>query len=108
MLFPMLLISMLIVLIGLFPMLFIQPITNIVGGLFKISYDSSFLAIADTFSKINIVSFVLIGMTILLFLLRSKILKKREVSYGPTWGCGSLNASAKQQYTGNSFAKQFQ
>lgn len=107
MLFPMLLISILIVLIGLFPMLFIQPITNIVGGLFKISYDSSFLAITDTFSKINIVSFILIAITLLLFLLRSKILKKREVSYGPTWGCGSLNASAKQQYTGNSFANSF-
>ncbi|HPO62701.1 MAG TPA: proton-conducting transporter membrane subunit [Candidatus Kapabacteria bacterium] len=107
MLFPMLLISIFIVLIGLFPMLFIQPITNIVGGLFKISYDSSFLAITDTFSKVNIVSFVLIATTLLLFLLRSKILKKREVSYGPTWGCGSLNASAKQQYTGNSFANSF-
>ncbi len=107
MLFPMLLISILIVLIGLFPMLFIQPINNIVSGLFEINYESSFLAISDTFSKINIVSFVLIGITLLLFLLRSKILKKREVSYVPTWGCGSLNASAKQQYTGNSFANSF-
>ena len=59
-------------------MLFIQLITNIVGGLFKISYDSSFLAITDTFSKSKYCCFVLIAITLLLYLLRSKKWKKRS------------------------------
>jgi formate hydrogenlyase subunit 3/multisubunit Na+/H+ antiporter MnhD subunit len=107
MLFPQLLISLAIIAIGLFPMIFIKPITIIVSGLFKINTDSYILSITDTFSKIGIISITLIVITGSLIILRSKMLKKRKVNYGTTWGCGSANISGKQQYTGSSFANNF-
>ena len=33
-----------------------------------------------------------------------RLLKNRRPEYGPTWGCGYTEGTARQQYTGASFA----
>jgi len=107
MLFPQLLITFAILLIGLFPILFIQPISLVVSDIFHIQVDNIIFTFSDTFRQISIICMILIGVTGLLFFLRSVLLKKRNVGYSPTWGCGYANTSAKQQYTSTSFANSF-
>jgi hypothetical protein len=47
---------------------------------------------------------VLIGIILLLFLIRNWVLETRVVREGTTWGCGYTAGTAKQQYTGTSYA----
>ncbi len=107
MLFPLLLISLAIVAVGIFPMIFINPIIGVVSSIFKLTTDNKIYLIADTFSKISLVSFILIATTASIAFIRSRVLKKNTISYGETWGCGYTNGTPKQQYTGNSFSNTF-
>ena len=51
------------------------------------------------------VSLVLLGLAVLLTLLRRRLLHRRQVTAGPTWGCGYELPSPRMQYTAASFAE---
>lgn len=104
MLFPQFLIGGLILLIGLFPLLFLQPLAGLISVQFQISMDPAWSSITDSLSVIGRIGCVLIGMVLLLFFIRYLVLKTRNVRQGPTWGCGYTAGTARQQYTGTSFA----
>ena len=104
MLFPQFLIGALILLIGLFPLLFLQPLAGLISVQFQISMDPAWSSITDSLSLIGRIGCVLIGMVLLLFFIRYRVLKTRNVRQGPTWGCGYTAGNARQQYTGTSFA----
>jgi len=104
MLFPQFLIGGLILLIGLFPLLFLQPLAGLISVQFQISMDPAWSSITDSLSVIGRIGCVLIGMVLLLFFIRYWVLKTRNVRQGPTWGCGYTAGTARQQYTGTSFA----
>ena len=104
MLFPQFLIGGLILLIGLFPLLFLQPLAGLISVQFQISMDPAWSSITDSLSVIGRIGCVLIGMILLLFFIRYRVLKTRNVRQGPTWGCGYTAGTARQQYTGTSFA----
>lgn len=104
MLFPQFLIGALMLLIGLFPLLFLKPLAGFISVLFQIDIDQAWLSITDGLSLIGIIGCVLIGMVLLLFFIRYRVLKTRNVRQGPTWSCGYTAGNARQQYTGTSFA----
>lgn len=107
MLFPQNLIAGLIIIIGFLPMVFLDPLIKLISMQFHLDPSSCPVILTSVFSKIGIISFILILFTAILMLLRHFILKNRKVEYGPTWGCGSLNGNERQQYTGTSYAANF-
>lgn len=56
-------------------------------------------------SGISFYFMILVGIVLVVWLVRSGVMKKRALSYGATWGCGSLATGSRQQYTGKSFSK---
>jgi formate hydrogenlyase subunit 3/multisubunit Na+/H+ antiporter MnhD subunit len=104
MLFPQIITGILILLIGLFPLLFLRPLARLIVFQFQINMDLSWMMLTKSISMIGTMGGVLIGLTLALFLLRYLIMKKRIIREGPTWGCGYTAGNARQQYTGTSFA----
>ena len=106
MLFPQYLIGSLMVLIGFVPVIFLKPITGIVHRYFQIdpTIPDGFYRI---FSQISIIGVALILSVACILYLRKKIFQKRRIGQGPTWGCGYTAATARQQYTGTSYASNF-
>lgn len=48
---------------------------------------------------------IFLGMFLMFLLLRALLYRGREVTHGPTWGCGFTRPTARIQYTGTSFAR---
>ncbi len=105
MLFPQFLIAIFILLIGFFPLLFLRPLTDLVTIQFHIVPGPSWTAVTGSLSMIGKMGLAMAGLVLFLIFLRYRILKNRIVSTGPTWGCGYTAGTAKQQYTGSSFAE---
>lgn len=104
MLFPQFMTGMMILLIGLFPLLFLKPLFGIISSQFLIGFDPGWMSVTESLSMIGRMGCVLIGMVALLVFIRYRIMKTREVLRGPTWGCGYTAGNARQQYTGTSYA----
>jgi hydrogenase-4 component B len=107
MLFPQYLIAALMVIIGLIPAAFLDDLSNLLSVNFHISVLPSLRSMALVLTKISLISIVLIVLVSLLLFVRQFILKGRETGYGPTWGCGYTAGTARQQYTGTSYASNF-
>jgi hydrogenase-4 component B len=109
MLFPMLLCSIFILTIGLFPILFLRPISQIITNCF--AFESMAYPWVPFYNSLNYItyggSFFLL-LTALLLFVRYRVLKSRSQAIGPTWGCGYTAGSSKQQYTATSFAYNYQ
>ncbi len=103
MLFPLLFISLFMAAIGIFPFLIAEPLGKIVTIFVP---DASLLnAALPPLSGISIVFAFLFLVIFLLFLLRSRLEKKRTVTMDSTWGCGNTAADpALNQYTARSYA----
>ena len=107
MLFPQYLISIMILLIGFFPLLFIQPVMGIISQQFHINQAPAMVSITQILTKISLMGGLLVIVISAIFLLRNLLTKKRIVKTGPTWGCGYTAGTCKQQYTGTSYADNF-
>ena len=107
MLIPQYLIAVLLLFIGLFPMIFIRPLTALVAGQFSLDPVTAVTPLPGIFTKISVMAVILLSLTAALWLLRRFILRKRVTATGPTWGCGYEAGSPRQQYTGTSWANNF-
>jgi len=107
MLFPQYLIAMLIIIIGLFPMLFLRPLITFVSYQFHLTTVHELVPISGIFLKISMLSVILILLVFVVYMIHRFLILKRRVIYGPTWGCGYTAGSARQQYTGTSYADSF-
>lgn len=107
MLFPQYLVAVLILAIGLFPMLFLNPLMTFISGQFHLAMDHEMISISGLFTKISLLSAVLILLVFVIYMFGRFLIRKRNVNYGPTWGCGYTAGSARQQYTGTSYANNF-
>lgn len=107
-LFPMYLILLLMVLIGLFPAMFIEilqkPVNlfthNIVFNLnlIKVGAIDSLQTISWLFAGLILIVLVIIG-------LRRYVNRKRTIETRPTWGCGYGILTSKMQYTAGSYVR---
>ena len=62
----------------------------------------------ESLRMISLTAWLLIGVIALLYLLKSRLLKNRTVTEGPTWGCGFTSPNIRMQYTGESFSEGLQ
>lgn len=107
MLFPQYLIAGFIFVIGFMPMIFLNPLFNLISIEFHLHTIQLSPALTGIFTKIPLFGIILIILVSLILILRQQLLKSRKPEYGPTWGCGSPYISSNQQYTGTSYADNF-
>ncbi|MEI6898407.1 MAG: proton-conducting transporter membrane subunit [Bacteroidota bacterium] len=107
---PLYFIAFFILMIGLCPQLILKllqgPVILLTGSLGVANMPFP----APSFRALTSISFAVWGLVILiiiLFYLRKWALHKRQVSIGPTWGCGYQMPTAKMQYTAGSFVRSY-
>lgn len=109
-LLPLYLIAFFIVSVGVFPQIFLnalsQPVHLLAGipGAAGLSLPEKFL---ELLQPVSWGIWIFIGIVLIVFVLRKFIVSKRERSVGPTWGCGYVAATEKQQYTAGSFVRPY-
>jgi formate hydrogenlyase subunit 3/multisubunit Na+/H+ antiporter MnhD subunit len=105
MIIPQLFTVALILLIGLGSPLVVKPVFNIVTRAWNLGGQPMITgAFTSNLSQISIAGGVFVVTLAVLLLYRRYHLSRRNVTAGPTWGCGYTAVTAKQQYTATSFA----
>ncbi len=103
-LFPQILAGIMILLIGLFPGLFMDPLSRIVGvytGQTRFLHDS--VPLMNNLSLSSGIFILLVGV---LWMIRKWAQKPKIVETGATWGCGYTGANpAIHQYSATSYAE---
>jgi len=105
---PKYLIAVLIVLIGVIPQFFVTVVSkpaSLFTGSSIIEYKP--LEIIDTLSFISISAIGLILLSAIIFWTKKIASARAHVVEAPTWGCGYVAPTARQQYTANSFVRSF-
>lgn len=106
MLIPNFLIGFTIILIGLAPVIFINPISKIVGQFTQNTND--LIAVTPSLNNISIASVVFILLIVVLWFIRSLKHKKQIINTDNTWGCGYKGGNlGAVQYTATSYADSF-
>ena len=106
MLWPLAVISALILGIGLLPMVFATPVFEMIAQWFNIA-DSQLTSSGYIMNlqNISIVCGVFIALTTVLLVWRKLHLKNKPTEKGQTWGCGYTAPNATLQYTSTSYAE---
>ena len=101
---PMLILAALCLVIGIFPDVFIGLAFTGLGDVVKIGMvdGASISAIA---ANLAFGSRLFLAIFLFLFFLRKLLYRGKEISKGPTWGCGFTQGTARVQYTGTSYAR---
>ena len=109
-LLPMYLLAALIILIGLFPIAFInllaKPVSLFTGNITLPLNTLQFNAFS-ALQPISLASWGLILLVITIFTVRKFALSHRKIETGPTWGCGYTVPTSKIQYTAGSFVRTY-
>jgi len=108
--FPMFLIAGGILLIGLFPILFSNPLLKIIGLYQPVAGPVGRLQVESIFENIVVVGWASLGfiaLTALLYAVRYFVTRQRAQSEDTTWGCGYTGDTSKMQYTASSFIRSY-
>ena len=106
MLFPLYMIALFIIAIGLLPVVFVKPIFSMISSLYNINIPTE-ITIFNNLQNISIVGGVFIIITVVILLLRQRLQKNKVVTIGDTWGCGYTAITSKHQYTATSYADNY-
>ncbi len=109
-LIPMYMAALLIVLIGLFPALFFTILAEPVGLFSQGLIAQNLLVqneVAQPLQSITLGALIVIGLSLLIAWLRSKISPVAKQAVATTWGCGYTGNAAKMQYTAGSFVRSY-
>lgn len=107
---PLYLISLLVVIIGLFPQFFLQMMNQSLSLLVPNAFDSNLLIQDKMNSLIQPLTrslWIFVLVVIFVYLLRKLVLKKHRIETAQTWACGYVAPNAKQQYTASSFVRSY-
>ncbi len=99
-----------IILIGLFPLMFIRMLEKPVGLFTVIPLFPSEHMPANAFEALQPISWaswILIVLIICVFCIRKYVMSKSRIDMSPTWGCGYVAPNFKQQYTASSFVRSY-
>lgn len=107
-LFPGYLVVLLIIVIGLFPQLFIQLLIHPVN-LFTSSLGDGFpvLKLTDNFQSVSLVTWTFILAIALIAAIKQWIGRNHKTSTSPTWGCAYVAPNSKMQYTASSYVRSY-
>ncbi|HLN21919.1 MAG TPA: proton-conducting transporter membrane subunit [Bacteroidales bacterium] len=107
---PMYMTAALMLGIGLFPSFFLKalqrPVNQFTGN---IVFNMNLIRVG-AIDSLATISWLFLGFIILIIavaVLRKLATAKKEVTEGPTWGCGYPYAGSKLQYTANSFVRSY-
>ncbi len=109
-LLPTYILAVIIILIGIFPLLFIhllaQPVSLFAGNP-ALTANPLQAHLFDALQPISWATWILILLIIGVYGLRKYLLSHRSIQTGPTWGCGYVAPTFKQQYTAGSFVRTY-
>jgi formate hydrogenlyase subunit 3/multisubunit Na+/H+ antiporter MnhD subunit len=109
-LIPTYLLASIVILIGIFPNMFIR-ILSLPVGLFTGSQEllsgPSNGQIQGTLQSVSRASWILIFLIAAVYFVRRYINRQVALRKGPTWGCGYVAPSSRQQYTASSFVRTY-
>jgi len=107
---PLYLIVLFIIIIGIFPILFNNYLINIIS-LYGPGLNPLIKAqFGETLKNITFVGWYSMGfvsLTLVVYLIRQLIRRNLTVSQDATWGCGYSPATSKMQYTASSFVRSY-
>ena len=95
----------LILFIGLLPQYAIYPITEVAEA---VTGRDNLIAVehfAPTLETLSYVSWALVAVIALIYILKVRAQRNRRIESGPTWGCGFTSLNTRMQYTGESFSE---
>jgi len=108
--FPLYFIVAFIVVIGLFPKIFldllIKPV-QLFTNLHQLPFTSFQGNGIEALLSVSRGGLYLVLMVLILWGIRKLVLRKRTTTISSTWGCGYAAPTSKIQYSGNSFAKTY-
>ncbi len=107
-LFPGYLIVLFILIIGLFPQLFIRLLINPVhlftGGL---NQGLPELKMIDNLLSISLVAWTFLLVIAVIWAIKKYAVRNNQVDVSPTWVCGYVAPSSKMQYTASSYVRSY-
>ncbi len=109
-LFPLYLIGIFIISIGLFPEFFVKTALKPVSLFLpnqKFATDFLNSGLLHSLKSISWYSFVFILFVIIMFFVRKFANRNKTITAGATWGCGYNTSSTKLQYTASSYVRSF-
>lgn len=107
MLFPMAVLTLFILWIGLLPQTVLPLLEKVVG---QMTGNGTFVfpdSLAHIFSRLSLILLTFFAVFSVLYVLRRLLLRGRNVRTFKTWDCGYQKADSRIQYTGSSFAAPF-
>ncbi len=105
---PMLFLAAACVAVGLFAPLIVKSLRYCIAeitGLDALTVGEQLVPFSSILFKISLVAICLSGLTVLLVILRKRILSSRVVKTDVTWDCGYARPAPRMQYTASSFAQ---
>lgn len=102
---PLYVIVLLMLLIGIFPAMIVNPVLSIISRFAPTGLIMPFADITGVLTLVGRASLLLIVLIALLYSIRSLAFRKKPVETTPTWGCGYIAPKPVMQYTGKSFSK---
>ncbi len=103
----MILLTVPVIVIGILPGQVFRIITGIAGTIDPSGGPAAFAPFMETMGNLAVIIRIFIGITGLIFLLRSLLLRRRSVETFKTWDCGYPGGSSRMQYTASSFSEHF-
>jgi formate hydrogenlyase subunit 3/multisubunit Na+/H+ antiporter MnhD subunit len=109
-LFPMYMTLAFMIVIGLFPSVFIRALQRPVN---LFTHDIVFnlnLIKVGAIDSMQLITWLFAGLIILVLAvlgLRKYASRNKTVETGPTWGCGYINVTSKMQYTASSYVRSY-
>jgi len=107
---PMYLIVLMIMMIGLFPLIFNSYLLNIIGLYEPALNPQTKIIFSETLTRLSFVgwySLGFIGLVLAVYYLKLLITRNRIVVPETTWGCAYTGPAKKMQYTASSFVRSY-
>jgi hydrogenase-4 component B len=105
-LFPKYLIALVIVLIGLFPQIFIRLLQKPVSSFITVPFTTEYSGLITLMQNISLTAWVFLVIVVLITVAR-KVFQNKTKSTQATWGCAYKTNSPKLQYTATSFVRPY-
>ncbi len=109
-LFPTYLLASVIIMIGIYPTLFIQILSlpvSLYTGTQSLLTEPLQGKLPETLQSVSKASWILILLIAGIYMVRKYVINHSIQKKGSTWGCGYLAPTARQQYTASSFVRTY-
>lgn len=107
MIFPVSILALFTLLIGLFPQFAIKIVLNPAKVLLKNNFYENIFIPTDIMNIFSLISLGFIATVLVLLAVKYFIFKNRTAKVQNTWGCGYKNINSTMQYTASSYASPF-